>query len=369
MRIMDLRPTLERHFSSRWLEGHNRPKFRSEKPNFLTRFYSRLADRWMANLVQQRNAAPDGPFVLSVGNLALGGTGKTPVIMTLANDLAGRGNRGCILTRGFKSPLSGPLKVDPANVLAGDEARLMASRVLTLGWPVIQSRNRALGLSFILENFEGLDYVLCEDGHQTRKLGRHLDILILDQWQVMAGPDGSRLQPVTGPVFPFGPYRESACGAQRAGIILVETDQEIPALGMDGQMIATFTRQVSLRSVSNLAGDHHITCPYAVLSGIARPGPFERSMTGLIGFEPLLAIRLRDHQEYSPRLIKTIINELDAEGGLPLVTTAKDWVKLEPLWPTDRVVLVAELELEWGQQNALPQLVEERTRFQQAGPS
>ena len=93
-----------------------------------------LHARFMARRVAARAAPPEDVFVVSVGNIALGGTGKTPVTLALARDLDRRGRRGAILTRGFGSRLKGPLPVDAGNGLAGDEARLMAAGLLLRRW-------------------------------------------------------------------------------------------------------------------------------------------------------------------------------------------------------------------------------------------
>ena len=356
MRILDLRPAAERFLAGRWSAAQGKPV----RAGLAARLWSRLVDDNMARRASRRAACPAGPAILSVGNLALGGTGKTPVIMALARALAGQGYRGGVLTRGFKSPLKGPLGVKPDNLAAGDEARLMAQQLDPLGWPVIQARDRYRGLMFLLDSLPQPDFVLVEDGHQTRKLGRHLDILILDRWTEVEGPEGPLLQPEAGPVFPFGPYRETARGSERAGILLVESDRPVPGRGSAGQDVATFTRRLELRPAPGNPGPDTISGPYAALSGIARPGNFEKGLARAVGTEPDLVIRLADHQRYSRRLVRMIMDELDAGGGLPLVTTAKDWVKLAAFWPAKRPVLVADLELEWGQPNALPLLVAER---------
>jgi tetraacyldisaccharide 4'-kinase len=360
--ILDWRPAWERHFTARWSDGGQAILPPGRRGNIIENTWARVVDSWQARSVEKRQPPAEGPLVVSVGNLALGGTGKTPVIMALARDLAGSGKRGCILTRGFRSPLAGPLAVSPDNELAGDEARLMAGQLALHGWPVIQSRDRSRGLPFIRENLGSLDFILLEDGHQTRGVGRHLDILILDRWTEQTGFDVPCLQPETGPVFPLGPYRESRTGAQRAQILLVESTAELPDRGCHGQQTATFSRRPVLRPVGSVSEEYKLAEPHAVVSGIARPTAFESSLAALVGFPATLAIRLRDHQEYSPRLARRICSAMDDHEARTLVTTAKDWVKLKPFWPGQHPVTVVDLDLEWGHRNALPQLVEERAR-------
>jgi tetraacyldisaccharide 4'-kinase len=280
-----------------------------------------------------------------VGNLALGGTGKTPVVINLAGGLASLGYRGAVLTRGFGSRLAGPLNVGPDNSLAGDEARLMAASLASCEWPVIQAKRRDQGMEHIASNFPQLDVVIVEDGHQTARLGRDLDIVILDAWVVVREGDRNFLKPVTGPVFPFGPWRESALGAERAGIWVLETDDQ---------------RHLTLRWPDGKeAADLEGKSP-AVLSGIARPEAFESTLEKILPDNPVLAVRLGDHAQYAPRLVNKIAVACAAADSDYLITTAKDWVKLKPFWQSSLPVFVADLAIRWGQNKALPAMIGER---------
>jgi tetraacyldisaccharide-1-P 4'-kinase len=255
--------------------------------------------------------------------------------------------------------LTGPLEVTPENREAGDEARLMASKLGRQGWPVIQARKRVEGLEFLSGNFPELDFVLLEDGHQTGLVGRHLDVVILDAWHGGAEDPSGRVRPLGGPTFPFGPYRESLQGLERADILLVESSHSVPRLSTGGQLVASFERVVTLRKVSPEEGAASLPQDFAGLSGIARHGSFENSVTKACGRAPSLAIRLRDHQKYDPVLAQRVNAALEVHGLSTLVTTAKDWIKLEPYWQSSASVWVADLEIRWGQQNVLPQLVRE----------
>jgi len=324
-----------------------------------------VADHLMARRVATRPAPPQRPLIVSVGNLALGGTGKTPVVATLARDLAEHGLAGCILTRGFGSALEGPLQVLPDNAAAGDEARLLAASLDASKWSVVQARRRERGLGLLQEQWPQLDVVILEDGHQTAGVGRHVDVVILDSWSVREGATGRSVVPRTGCVFPLGPWRESARGAQRAAIWLLETDEAVPAQGTDGATVSTFSRTAALSAT-------HATAPvpggdWAVLSGIARPVAFEQAAGRLIGRDPLLAIRADDHQAYGPNLADRIATAVTAAGADSLLTTAKDWIKLENFWTAAIPVWTAELSIHWGQKNALPDLIRQRIALSGSG--
>jgi tetraacyldisaccharide 4'-kinase len=373
MKIVDLRPWPTRMAIAAWSRrrtpGHLSDHSSGHSSDHSSAsWYAGFLDRFMARRDRKRPVAPAvRPFLLSVGNLALGGTGKTPVVGALARDLAARGLRGAILTRGFGSDLQGPLVVDASNTGAGDEARWHAARLIDAGWFVVQSRSRPRGLRFLLDHRPGLDVVLLEDAHQTARLTRHLDIVILDRWTCRGNDDAAVLVPGTGSIFPFGPYRESARGAERAGILLVETETSVPGASPSGKPVASFCRRVVLRDSRNPSPDEISSCSWAALSGIAHPASFERDAGEAMGRAPAVAIRCRDHVPFTSELVDRILQEMRGAGAATLVTTSKDWVKLDKLWPPDIPCLVADLEIEWGNENALPDLIEERVQSLPAG--
>jgi tetraacyldisaccharide 4'-kinase len=363
MRILDLRPGTVRFMSKLWGKGtpvRGQQAGQSRVPHLAARLTSRVAHGLIARRVAARRLGETGPAVVSIGNLALGGTGKTPVVAALADALAASGHKGAVLTRGFGSPLAGPLAVDPDNDLAGDEARLIATVLTDRGWPVIQARRRVRGLEYLLDTHPATEVVVVEDGHQTAHLGRHLDVVILDGWFV-DGKDGrEKVHAVTGPVLPFGPWRESSLGADRAGIWLLETGADMSSEGRGGQSVVTFQRKLTLRDPH---GDKSVDTPDghpAILSGIARPEAFENSLLKVLGNEAVLAVRCGDHARYAPRMVEKITGAASDAGADFLVTTAKDWVKLKPFWPEDFPVLVADLEICWGPGQTLPEIVVER---------
>ena len=363
MRILDLRPRTVRFMSYLWGRGPSvrGPLARREEPlHPAVRCVAKVADGFIARRVAARRPPESCPAIISIGNLALGGTGKTPVVAALAKDLAAVGRKGAVLTRGFGSSLAGPLTVAADNVLAGDEARVMAAALSSRGWPVIQARHRARGLEHLREAYPATEVVLVEDGHQTARLGRHLDVVILDGWTVAAEGGCDKVCAVTGPVFPFGPWRESAVGADRAGIWLLETDEEMPAEGVGGQTVASFRRRLTLRETLDGRQVDPAGSRPVVLSGIARPEAFEQALGNVLKREPVLAVRCGDHARYARGMVRKISRAARAEGADLLVTTAKDWVKLRPFWPPGFPVVVADLEICWGHDKTLPALVEER---------
>jgi tetraacyldisaccharide-1-P 4'-kinase len=215
-------------------------------------------------------------------------------------------------------------------------------------------------MDFLKDRYPDLELVILEDGHQTAAVGRDLDILILDRWQVVPGVGPGRIAPVTGPVVPFGPWRESAQGGRRAAIWLLETAEPGPGEGIDGQDVVRFQRRLTLERPSGPAPEGSVSGCAALLSGIARPEGFESSVTGMLEDPAVLAVRCGDHAEYGPRVVARIIAAVRRAGADFLVTTAKDWVKLEPFLPAGLEVLVTDLSIVWEDGKALPALVRER---------
>ncbi|MBK9473442.1 MAG: tetraacyldisaccharide 4'-kinase [bacterium] len=357
MRIVDLRHPAVRALTARWQARAG------AAPSGAGRVLTAIVDRWQARQAARRPVAGGVPLVVSIGNLALGGTGKTPVTAQLALDLAAAGLRGAIVTRGYGSPLPGPVAVSAATPGAGDEARLLAGLLDGSGWRVVQSRRRALGVAWLAAQAATPDIIVLEDGHQTAGVGRHLDVLILDDWRTSGERRALRLEPRTGAVAPFGHWRESARGADRAGVWLVEMESPLPA-GPPGVAVAGFARTYRLQLPEPAR-----TGAAVLLSGIARPAAFEAEAVRLLGRPAALAIRCRDHESYDGRCLVRIDKLLDAAGADLVVTTAKDQVKLAPLWGRRPPLAVLEMRVSWTGDKALPELVRERLDVVRRGTS
>lgn len=347
MNVVDLRPAAVRRLTAAW-QAEDRAG-----PPALAAAWTRLVDRWQARRAAGRPAPAGASLVVSVGNLALGGTGKTPVTAQLALDLAATGLRGAVLTRGYGSRLAGPCPVTAGTPGAGDEARLLAGVLAETGWTVVQARRRAAGVAWLAGHCPGLDVLLLEDGHQTARVGRHLDVLIIAP---AAGAPAGRLLPQAGAAAPFGPWRESAAGAARAAVWLVESGGagEAPDGGPPGTLVAGFRREHGFRDGPAPTG------AVALLSGIARPAAFEAAAGKQLPQAPLLAIRCRDHEPYGRRMLERIDRALAEARPAAVVTTAKDGVKLADRWDGRAPLRVLAQQVRWTGATALPDLVRER---------
>jgi len=275
-----------------------------------------------ARIARGRPIDPGAP-VICVGNLTLGGTGKTPVVRALAQRLAAKGSHAHVLTRGYGGRLRGPVRVDPRVHTAlevGDEALMLAADA-----PVWAARDRAAGARAAAA--AGASLVVMDDGHQNPSLKKALSLVVVDgetrdgEW-----PFGD------GAVFPAGPMREPlAAGLARADavVVVLPVDLEAP----DAELTGLFDGKTLLLARLVPARDPPAG-PQLGFAGIGKPWKMERALVAagcdLVDFAPL-----PDHARYDERTLRFLARRAKALGA-GLVTSEKDWVKLPPEW-RDRV--------------------------------
>jgi tetraacyldisaccharide 4'-kinase len=264
---------------------------------------------------------------VSVGNLAVGGSGKTPLVGWLARALRARGRRVAILSRGVGGARSREPNVvsDGTRALlgsadVGDEPVWLAQR--TPGVPVLAGRDRwALGLRAV--QLFAIDLALLDDGFQHHRLHRDLDLVCIDAAMGLGN----------GHVLPRGPLREPPRALGRAHA-LIFTRAQPPAL--PGPLpvragIPRFRVAIAPRALHDLEGRE--LEPAAALRGrrigllaaIARPARFERTLAEL-GARVAARRVFADHHAYAPAEIRSLSRELE------WVTTEKDAVKISPGW-------------------------------------
>lgn len=245
--------------------------------------------------------------VVSIGNIEAGGTGKTPMTIALARELAARGLKPAIVTRGYRGRLRGPVRVRaghrPEDV--GDEALLMAR---ISGTDVIKSPDRVRGALFARSEL-GADLVLLDDGFQHRRIHRDLDIVLVSG------------DVRTGALLPAGSLREPADALKRADIV-------IHTKGAGGGGITAELVPCSLIDPSGSREDLSVLQGRSVLAvcGIARPAHFSEMMGGFGARVETMAFP--DHHRFSPRDMEAIGEK--ARGKDLIVTTEKDMVRLDP---------------------------------------
>lgn len=275
---------------------------------------------WIWSAVTARRIArtvpiDPGPPVICVGNLTVGGTGKTPVVRELLRRIPGAHG----LSRGYGGSEAGPLKVDPARHSArqvGDEPLMLAADA-----PIWISRDRPAGARAAAS--DGARAVILDDGHQNPSLAKALSLVVVDgETRDGAWPLGD------GRVFPAGPLREPlAAGLARAdaAILMLPADLAAP----DPDLMAVFAgKPVLLARLAPAAPPP--SGPQLGFAGIGMPWKVERALKAA-GCDLVDFASFPDHHVYDEATLNALARRAEAYGA-GLVTTEKDWARLPPAW-------------------------------------
>jgi tetraacyldisaccharide 4'-kinase len=270
-----------------------------------------------------------GVPVISVGNLTLGGTGKTPMVKWIAGWLRKRGVRVAIVSRGYGA--KGGAK--------NDEALELEQSLPDV--PHVQNPDRVAASLRAAEEFD-CQVVLLDDGFQHRRLARDLDIVLLDAWEPLG----------FGHVFPRGTLREPVQGLRRADIVCLSRADQISAAERESlrERVAQIAPHaawcqlaVAASGLRNVAGQ---SLPLetirgrrvAAFCGIGNPKAFRRTLDET-GCEIALWREFSDHHAYGPADLTTLQEAVAASGAEMVLCTHKDLVKLSseqlagrPLW-------------------------------------
>ncbi len=275
-----------------------------------------------------KSTRPSGVRIISVGNLTVGGTGKTPVTIHLAACLKDRGMRVAILSRGYRRTTRGARVVSDGERLlmspqeAGDEPCLMAQRLR--GVHLVVSEKRTAGAELLKERF-GPDVILLDDGFQHLAIKRDLDIVLIDGRQLSENPR----------VLPSGPLREPPDSLKRADIILFKDHTHLPrpfAPYIEGKPRWGFSYRAGrlldegFRPLggAGLLKDRRVVA----VCGIAEPDSFFTTLEGC-GARVVERVGLPDHHLYTEADVATLVDRVEKTGAEWVLTTEKDGVKLK----------------------------------------
>ncbi len=248
-----------------------------------------------------RNALMPDPVragipVICIGNITVGGTGKTPMVGWVVEVLKKAGKHPAILTRGY----------------GGDEPKLLAR----FGVPVVAEPDRVKGAAIAKE--KGADVLVMDDGFQHRRLARDLDLVLVDA----TDPWGD------GHLLPWGKLREPREALGRAGaVVITRSDQVQPgALRVLREEIGRLAPKALLAEAVHepVGGEDLREKRVLAVCGIGNPEAFRKTLEGLGAQVTLKAFP--DHHAYTAADVVAIVG---TAGDLPVITTEKDWVKLE----------------------------------------
>lgn len=266
--------------------------------------------------------------VICIGNLTMGGAGKTPTartILDLVNEY-GKFPTPCFLMRGYGGSYRGPIEVDPTIHTVydvGDEA-LMQARYA----PVILARNRYRGA--LLAQKLGYDIIIMDDGFQNPKLKKDLSLIVID------GGFGFG----NGRVFPAGPLRETVQGGcRRAAAAIVinrQPETDMSALHDLRQFDATMRLIDGNERTEN-------SQKVIAFTGIARPEKFFQTLEAN-GYHLHAHYGFPDHHIFTHGQLQKLV-ERAKNAGVGLITTEKDWIRLSAKWHNDISYLKISIDL------------------------
>jgi tetraacyldisaccharide 4'-kinase len=311
--------------------------------------------------------------VISVGNLSVGGTGKTPMVAQIVRWLLEAGHRPVIAMRGYAAK--------PSARGAGESDEASVYRRLFPQVPIVAQANRTLGLiqQFAREFEEHgevdeadvhgaaqrdggggrpaghSDCIVLDDGFQHRQIARDLDIVLIDATR----------DPFADRLLPGGWLREPVESLQRAGAVVITHAEsaapaDVTALERAIERVRGRVPEAIARhdwagvSVSEAGAEHAHSVEWLTgkralaVCAIGNPAPFLQQVRRATGVQSGGEIALGDHDPYLPATVRRIIEEARSLGAQVIVTTEKDWSKLRHVpaesWPCP----IARVRLDMG---------------------
>jgi tetraacyldisaccharide 4'-kinase len=307
--------------------------------------------RWLDTLRQSRLETP----VISVGGLAVGGTGKTPLVLWLAERLKERGIQPAILTRGYRrraaerNTVISPGERAPAE-RTGDEAQMYVRAGIG---PLGIGADRAAVGRLIEERFAPQVFLL-DDGFQHGRLARSFDIVVLDALDPFGG----------GAPIPLGRLRESLAALSRADAVVVTRTAPGESIAAIQALVRKYNAKAPVFRSRVVAREWHgaasLPPRVAAFCGLGNPDSFWSTLREL-GVAPVSRRAFGDHHRYTRQELAGIAAEARAAGAEALVTTEKDAANLGAGWQeavNGMAVLWLEIGIEIDQAEALIKLAE-----------
>jgi tetraacyldisaccharide 4'-kinase len=264
-------------------------------------------------LRMQRKGFDAGVPVFCVGNYHLGGAGKTPTVLALANILRELGERPVVLSRGYGGERRGPVLVDPGRHSArevGDEPLMLAAHL-----PVVVARDRVDGVALAKSRLASV--ILMDDGFQNPALVKDVALIVIDSVRGIGN----------GLVFPAGPLRAPlpAQLARTDALVVIgagaAAKDVAAAVAAPGKPVLAAHLEPDPAAVTQLRGQRVLA-----FAGIGDPGRFFRTLQAS-GIEVAQQKAFADHHRFSVGEIEALVADAKRDGLVP-VTTEKDLVRL-----------------------------------------
>ena len=314
-------------------------------------------------------------YVISLGNITVGGTGKTPTAQCLARDIRDLGYRVVILNRGYRAKWRGDVgivsdgkKLYMNAAEAGDEAFMLAKHLPDV--PVLIGAERAVTGRYAIEHF-GAEVAILDDGYQHWQLQRDMDILLVDAVNVFGN----------GYILPRGTLREPISHLERADVCLMtkvdqaaegsrelirDTVQKYNDHALMVESIhqprcfielSDWYRNISSQGidVSYMKGKRVMA-----VSAIGNPASFEQTLSD-IGAQIIESLRFPDHHDYTIEEMKDVLDQAMREDAEAIVITEKDAVKVPAdimvtKWPIPCYIVSVEVTFMQGREEFMAML-------------
>jgi tetraacyldisaccharide 4'-kinase len=289
--------------------------------------------------------------VISVGSITIGGAGKTSVAGYLAQSLLSRGSDAVVVARGYRRQESRPVVLTADRYrsweVCGDEPAVLIKSVPGLAIYIDSDKTAAARKAA----GDGREIIIIDDGFQHRGLRRDVDIVCLDGMN----PFGN------GFLIPSGRLREPEKSLRRADIIIIiDGPSDIPGrVTSVSRGVPVFRGKKNIVSVVSLQGDRVSLEQSRILAfcGLGNPESFRRSLLES-GCDIAELIEFGDHHRYNPSDVRRLINHYRDNDAQYMVTTLKDAVKLEKIWPDDQPLYYLEIEIELEREEEFFRLID-----------
>lgn len=269
--------------------------------------------------------------VISVGNISVGGTGKTPTVIYLASLLGKLGKKVAILSRGYGRNTKGLVLASEGGggllcnwKECGDEPYMMAEKLTNV--PILVDENRYRGSLYLVKRFNP-EIIIMDDGFQHRSLHRDIDILLVNGGDSMSNHK----------LLPYGMLREPWDNINRANVVMVTKKRPGPLLQRklkETSLPILQTRVKPLIRYYNLNSTKKMLKKGKAFlaSGLGNPGFFKKTVQHL-GFKICGEKIFPDHYFFTKNDLLELETKAKTSGASHILTTEKDWLKIKELSP------------------------------------
>ena len=284
------------------------------------------------NILKKRKV--DGVYVVCIGNITAGGTGKTPAVQYFANKFIAEGKKTAVVSRGYMGKrkfepflVSDGEKIQCTPKESGDEPYLHA---ISLKCPIVVAKDRYKAVEYCKEKFNS-EIVIMDDGFQHMQLERDWNIVLIDATNPFGGKK----------LLPAGRLREPLLGLERANEFIITKSDMVTQEKLENivKELKSEKKKISkavhfpekfLQYGKIIEKEKLLNKKALLFSGIANPKNFRKSLDTL-GIETAGEISYRDHYNFSVKDVKEIEKKFEESNAEIILTTEKDFVKIEKI--------------------------------------